>query len=74
MMYVGGVQYHGGKNLHYRHSNGPLGHRMERHAYMYGTHHLNNYHYNNKSIGIMWGFVWDPFKRCFWAASSLSSL
>ena len=43
-------------------------------AYMYGTHHLNNYHHNSKSTGIMWGFVWDPFKRCFWAASSLSSL
>ena len=43
-------------------------------SYMYGTHHLNNYHHNSKSTGIMWGFVWDPFKRCFWAASSLSSL
>ena len=41
---------------------------------MYGTHHLNNYHHNSKSIGIMRGFVWDPFKRCFWVASSLSSL
>ena len=30
----GGAQYCGGKNLHYRHSNGPLGHRMERHTYM----------------------------------------
>ena len=29
---VGGVQYRVGKNLHYRHSNGPLGHRMERHT------------------------------------------
>ena len=33
-------------------------------SYMYGTH-LNNHHHNSKSIGIMWGFVWDPFKRCF---------
>ena len=41
---------------------------------MYGTHHLNNYHHRSKSIGIVWGFVWDPFKRCFWTASSLSSL
>ena len=41
---------------------------------MYGTHHLNNYHHNSKSIGIMWGFVWDSFKRCFWAAFPLSSL
>ena len=39
-------------------------------SYMCGTHHLNN----SKSNGIMWGFVWDPFKRCFWAASSLLSL
>ena len=43
-------------------------------SYMYGIHHLNNYHHNSKSVGIMWGFIWDPFKRCFWAASSLSSL
>ena len=43
-------------------------------SYIYGTHHLNNYHHNSKSIGIMWGFIWDLFKRCFWAASSLSSL
>ena len=34
-------------------------------SYMYGTHHLNNYHHNSKSIGIMWRFVWDPFKRGF---------
>ena len=33
-----------------------------------------NYHQNSKFIGIMWSFVWDPFKMCFWAASSLSSL
>ena len=43
-------------------------------SYMYGTHHLNNYHHNSKSIGIMWDLVWDSFKKCFWEASSLSSL
>ena len=37
-------------------------------SYMCRTHHLNNYHHNSNSIGIMWGIV------CFWAASSLSSL
>ena len=41
---------------------------------MYGTQHLNNYHRNSKSTGVMWGFVWDPFKKCVWAASFLSSL
>ena len=65
----GGVQYHGRKNLHYHHYNGPLGQCME-----YVTRHLNSYHHNSESIGIMWGFVWDPFKSCFWAASSLFSL
>ena len=34
-----------------------------RASYMYGTHHLTNYHQNSKSIGILWGFVWDPDKR-----------
>ena len=43
-------------------------------SYMYGTYHLNNYHHNRKSIGIMWGFIRDPFKRCFGGASPLSSL
>ena len=43
-------------------------------SYMYETHHLNNYHHNSKSIGTIWGFVWDPFKRCFWAASPRLSL
>ena len=32
--YRGGVQYHGCKNLHYRHPTQPLRHRMERHACM----------------------------------------
>ena len=40
-------------------------------SYMYKTHHLNNYHHNSRSIGTMWGFVWDPFKSCFWATSSI---
>ena len=43
---------------------------MECHT---GTHHLNNYYHNGKSTGMLRGFVWDPFKRCFWASSSLSS-
>ena len=43
-------------------------------SYMHGTHHLNNYHHNSKFNDIIWGFVRDPFKRCFGAASSLSSL
>ena len=43
-------------------------------SYMHGTHHLNNYHHNSKFSGITWGFARDPFKMCFWAASSLLSL
>ena len=34
----------GGGNLHHRHSNGPLEHRMS--VIVYGTHHLNNCHHN----------------------------
>ena len=64
IMHVGDIVSTVGENLHYHHSNRPLGHRMERHTCM-GTHHLNNYHHNSKSIAIMWGFVWDPFKRFF---------
>ena len=40
-------------------------------SYMYGNYHLNNYRHSSKSIGIMWDFVWDTFKRSFWAASSI---
>ena len=30
----GGYYEYRGRNLHYRHSNGPVGHRMERHTCM----------------------------------------
>ena len=72
MSTVGDVQYRGGKSSLSSIQWTPPA--LYGASYMYGTHHLNNYHHNNKSISIMWGFVWYPFKRCFWAASSLSSL
>ena len=63
---VGGVQYRGGGGGKSSLSSLQWTPRTPYGAsYMYGTHHLNNYHHNSKSIGIMWGFVWDPFKRCF---------
>ena len=34
-------------------------------SYMYGTHHLNNYHHNSKSIGIMWASYGTHLKGVF---------
>ena len=70
--YHGGVQHCGGKNLQL--SLQWTTWALYGASYMYGIHHLNNYHHKSKSTGIMWGFVWDPCKRCFLTASSLSSL
>ena len=69
MSTVGGVKYRGGKSSLSSLQWTP--HAPYGASYMYGTHHLNNYHHNSKSISNMWCFVWDPFKRCFWAASLL---
>ena len=62
MMHVGGYYEYcrgcslpWGKSLRYRHSNGPLRHHMEHSSHMCGTYHLNNYHHNSKSIGIICG-------------------
>ena len=65
MSTMGGVQYRGGRGNFSLLSLQWTPRTPYGASYMYETHHLNNYHHNSKSIGIIWGFVWDPFKRCF---------
>ena len=61
MSTVGDVQYRGGKSSLSSIQWTPPA--LYGASYMYGTHHLNNYHHNSKSISIMWGFVWYSFKK-----------